>query len=314
MDNLISIIVPTFNKASQLEYTLELLCKQDLSIDQYEIVVVDNNSTDNTRALLDRFSLKCDNMRYVTEKQRGPAAARNRGIDESRGYLLIFLDDDMLIAADHVRQHKYFHDKMQQPLCVVGRWRDNTQYDCRVLALYYKNRLPIIPSGKAIINQGLSLASGNFSLYRSTLDLVREERNGEFHYYDPQLLTLEDSDLGYRLELAGVKFYYSQEIYSQHCHKYTRKQIKNRVYQAGYYQLLFNLKHPEVVALQKIIIIKNKFLNMLLLFSGLIFFSLGYLFQKISPWFMLKGVGACLLFEISKGYQKAVQEFTNNNR
>ena len=313
MERIASVIVPTFNKATQLENTLELLLNQDLPDNLFEVVVVDNNSIDNTKAVLDRLSSKYLNLRYVFEKKKGPAAARNRGIIESRGDLLIFIDDDMRVTSGHIRMHMEFHEKLGQPLCVVGCWRDNTQHDTWLLDLYYKNHLPIISSDNEIVNPGLSLASGNFSLYRSTLELVKEERDGETNYFDERLLVLEDGDLGYRLEVAGVKFCYSKEIFIEHCHAYTKRQTINRVYQAGYFQYLFDLKHPELLGHRRVIIVRNRTINTLLLSSGFLVFIFGYLFQWISPRLMLKGVGACLLFKISKGYQKAIRDSVNRN-
>lgn len=310
---IVSVIVPTFNKATQLEKTLELLLNQDLRDNSYEVVVVDNNSTDDTKFLLDRLSAKYRNLRYVSEMKKGPAAARNRGIIESRGDLLIFIDDDMRVTRDHIRMHIEFHEKMVQPLCVVGRWKDKTSCDSKILSMYSKTHLPIIPSESEIVDQGLSLASGNFSTYRSTLELVKEEQDGETKYYDERLLVFEDGDLGYRLELAGVRFYYAKELCVAHCHAYSKRQIMNRVYSAGYYQYLFDLKHPNIQRHRPTIIIKNKNLNRLLLLFGFLVFIVGYLFQWITPRLMLTGVGACLLYKINKGYQKAMHDFTNNN-
>lgn len=309
MGRIVSVIVPTFNKATQLETTLELLLNQDLDDNSYEVVVVNNNSTDDTKALLDRLSDKYPNLRYVSEMKKGPAAARNRGIIESRGDLLIFIDDDMRVTTDHIRMHMEFHKKLAQPLCVVGRWEDHSRYDSRILDLYFKTHLQIIPSEKVIVHPGLSLASGNFSVHRSTLELVKEERDDETHYYDERLLVFEDGDLGYRMESAGVRFHYTRQIRIAHCHVYSTRQIMNRNYSAGYYQYIFDLKHPDARKRRPIIMIKNKYLNRLLLLLGSLVFILGYMFQWITPRLMLKGVGACLLYQIGKGYQKAMNDF-----
>lgn len=313
MEKIVSVIVPTFNKATQLEKTLEVLLNQDLSDNSYEVLVVDNSSTDNTLALLEEMSYRYENLRYVSETKKGPAAARNRGIIESRGDLLIFIDDDMRVTRDHIRMHMEFHEKMVQPLCVVGRWKDDTRCDSKILSMYSKTHLPIIPSENEVVDQGLSLASGNFSTYRSTLELVKEEQDGVTQYYDERLLVFEDGDLGYRLELAGVRFYYAKELCVAHCHAYSKKQIIHRVSSAGYYQYLFDLKHPNIRRHRSHIIIKNKYLNRLLLLFGSLVFVVGYLFQWITPRLMLKGVGACLLYQASKGYQKAMCDFTTNN-
>jgi glycosyltransferase involved in cell wall biosynthesis len=314
MVKFVSVIVPTLNKAEQIESALELLLNQNVANTLFEVVVVDNNSTDNTTNVLAMLSGKHSNLRYVSEIKKGPAATRNRGITESKGDLLIFLDDDMHVTDSHVRMHLEFHEKIKQPLCVVGRWRDNASYDSRVLSLYFKTHLPIIPSENKITDKGLSLASGNFSVTRNTLDLVKEEIDGKTTYFDERLLVLEDADLGLRLERAKVNFYYTKEICILHCHRYSRRQIMNRIHLAGYYQFHFDLKHPDVQRHRSIIIIKNKQLNMVLLIIGFVLFVVGYIFQPISPVLMVKGIGACLLSMASKGYQKARAEICKQTR
>jgi len=91
---LISICICSFNRAQSLRKTLESL--QALSpIDApYEILVIDNNSSDGTREVVDSFRERLP-IRYQFEARQGLAHARNRAIDEFRGELLLFTDDDL---------------------------------------------------------------------------------------------------------------------------------------------------------------------------------------------------------------------------
>jgi glycosyltransferase involved in cell wall biosynthesis len=88
---MISVIVPTYNQADYLARTIESVWAQD--VDDVEIVVVDDGSTDHTVAVLQELS-KRDRFRFIHQENRGPAAARNRGIRESHGELIAFLDGD----------------------------------------------------------------------------------------------------------------------------------------------------------------------------------------------------------------------------
>lgn len=99
---LVSVIVCTFNRAESLRETLSALARQRLPEDRpWELVVVDNNSTDATRAVVAEFSaLSTVAIRYVFETRQGLSHARNRGIRESRGELLLFTDDDVRPAPD----------------------------------------------------------------------------------------------------------------------------------------------------------------------------------------------------------------------
>lgn len=94
MDNIsevfVSVIIPAFNNGEQLLMCLEALQEQTYRKDLFEIVVVDNNSTENIKEVSDKFS----NTVYVKETARGPAAARNKGISDSKGEVLAFTDSD----------------------------------------------------------------------------------------------------------------------------------------------------------------------------------------------------------------------------
>ena len=98
----ISILVCTYNRSQTLGVAVESIVVQPLlqSID-WEIVVVDNNSTDQTRQMIEALQRRYpDRIRYVFESQQGISHARNTGIRESRGEILAFLDDDETASTD----------------------------------------------------------------------------------------------------------------------------------------------------------------------------------------------------------------------
>jgi glycosyltransferase involved in cell wall biosynthesis len=91
---LVSIIVPTFNRAVLLRAALaSLLCQ---SWTNFEVVVVDDGSTDNTAAVLAEAAEKDKRVRYFRQKNRGVSSARNTGLLKARGDLIAFLDSDDL--------------------------------------------------------------------------------------------------------------------------------------------------------------------------------------------------------------------------
>lgn len=87
----VSVIVPTYNRGDLVTQAVDSLLRQTVPPD--EIIVVDDGSTDHTRAALEPFMAR---IRYIHQENGGLAAARNRGIRESRGELLAFLDSDDL--------------------------------------------------------------------------------------------------------------------------------------------------------------------------------------------------------------------------
>lgn len=93
----LSLIVPTYNRARLLAESLGSFCDQSLDPSCYEVLVVDNNSTDDTRAVVDQVlrGSGCQ-WRYLFEPRQGLHCARNRGILESRGEIVVFGDDDVV--------------------------------------------------------------------------------------------------------------------------------------------------------------------------------------------------------------------------
>jgi len=100
MDLLVSAVVCTHNRATYLRRALASLAAQTLAAERYEIVVVDNASTDATRELVTRELAGVDRLRYVFEPQLGVSRARNAGWRAARAPLVAYLDDDAIAAPD----------------------------------------------------------------------------------------------------------------------------------------------------------------------------------------------------------------------
>jgi len=96
----LSLIVPTYNRAAQLYKSIPTFLSQDLSPNQYEIIVVDNNSTDDTPEVVRKLFVdaRCQ-CTYVHEPNQGLHHARNRGIKEAVGDIAVFGDDDILATS-----------------------------------------------------------------------------------------------------------------------------------------------------------------------------------------------------------------------
>jgi glycosyltransferase involved in cell wall biosynthesis len=93
---LVSVVVPTFNRATLLPRLLQRLATQDPIDGSYEVLVVDNASTDRTAEIVQAFTRECIRIRYLYEPRAGASHARNAGVAAARGSIFAFIDDDVL--------------------------------------------------------------------------------------------------------------------------------------------------------------------------------------------------------------------------
>jgi len=101
---LFSVVIPTYERKERLRACLEALTAQSVDSRAFEVIVVDDGSRDGTEVLIRDLAPPPFELRYVRQKNRGPAAARNRGIEEARGTLVAFTDDDCVPAPDWLRR------------------------------------------------------------------------------------------------------------------------------------------------------------------------------------------------------------------
>jgi glycosyltransferase involved in cell wall biosynthesis len=101
----VSVIINTYNRSQILKATIESLSRQTYPADLYEIIVVDNNSTDFTRDVVETVKGQSSvNIQYHFEPRQGVHYARNTALKLSRGEILYYTDDDMIAEADLLKQ------------------------------------------------------------------------------------------------------------------------------------------------------------------------------------------------------------------
>ena len=102
---MLSVLICTYNREKYIGPLLESIAANDLAKSEYEIVVVDNNCTDNTRGVCEAFAEahKDVQFNYCVETEQGLSAARNKAIKEARGDILVYVDDDALVDIWYLR-------------------------------------------------------------------------------------------------------------------------------------------------------------------------------------------------------------------
>src|SRR4051812_8758284 len=128
----ISVVVPTYNRGPQLEALLTSLLDQDMGALEYEIVVVDNNSSDDTRSIVETVASRDPRgrLRYVFEPRQGVSYARNTGVAQTTAPVIAFLDDDGVPGRDWVREMKRAFDEHPEVDCIGGRIKPRWVHPC----------------------------------------------------------------------------------------------------------------------------------------------------------------------------------------
>lgn len=93
-----SFIVPVYNVEKYLPECLDSLLEQDIPHEDYEIICVNDGSTDGSLSILRDYEARCSNVRVIDKENGGVSTARNTGLDAARGDYIWFVDSDDLIA------------------------------------------------------------------------------------------------------------------------------------------------------------------------------------------------------------------------
>lgn len=211
-----SIIICTLNRASALEKTLLSLSKMEGTLDiKYEIIIVDNGSSDNTKSIADAWPDRLP-LFYVYEARPGLSWARNRGIAESRGSYVMFTDDDCIVAANWLMTG--VHLLSDSPRRIIGGRVDLYDLTDRPITIKTEDE----PSSLASTSELLGFIHGcNMIFGRCVLDEI-----GQFDCLlgaGTRCKAAEDSDFTYRALLCGIPVQYVPELRMSHNHG--RKQI-----------------------------------------------------------------------------------------
>lgn len=195
----VSLIIPTRNRAQQLMRCLESVKAAYDPTVELELVVADNGSTDDTKAVVDRFASEAGfEVRYVFAETPGGSYARNRGIEASSAEMLIFTDDDCLMRPDYFVEFARNIDSNQFQYGMGQLLRYNKADDIRVAHKAISN-LRLIPAHTRVLATGL-IHSANMFCHRSVFD-----RCGLFdeHMGSGTPFPCEDIELASRASRAG---------------------------------------------------------------------------------------------------------------
>lgn len=234
-----SIVIPTYNRLPILQKCLQALEVQQLTdnkVEGYEIIVVDDGSTDQTLTWLSNSTLNLPHVKTLTQPHQGAAAARNLGVNNAQGDTIIFIDSDLVVTEKFLQAHA---DALVTGKAKLGSDRLFT-YGWVINTANFEN--PTNEPYKITDFSAAYFATGNVAIAKKWLV--------EAGLFDTQfqLYGWEDLELGVRLKKLGLKLIKCPEAVGYHWHPpFNLNQIPQLIdkeIQRGRMGIVFYQKHP----------------------------------------------------------------------
>jgi len=223
----LSVVIPTWNRSEVLATTLERLSAQTLRPEEFEVLVVDDGSTDGTRPTVEALAGAMPYaLRYLRHENRGPGYTQNRGILEARADLVLIMTDDLWATPHLLRTHVEAHERDPGAnIAVLGRVEQAPELPATVLHRHWDPFSFDELSGRRELTS-LHFYASNISFHAGFLrqhGLFRE-RTGAAN---------EDTELGYRLSRSGLRILHEPRALGHHFHPESLDSICRRAYEQG---------------------------------------------------------------------------------
>ena len=248
----VSVIIPTYNRSKRLVNLLIALEKQ--TFQEFETIVIDDGSTDSTHSALDSRAFSLKSLRLFTQKNQGHAVARNQGVKEASGSLLIFFDSDVRPISNCVRKHIDHHENYSGTILTglatldssIAQKNDITKYrdyveKVRWFRPPHGNKVQVDVENYRFSTQNLSLSKETFYLL-----------NG----FDERLKDSVDFDLSVSALIKNIPIYYDYNAVVWHDDYVDFESYINRQLQYEQARNKIGILKPEYIK-----IIPDEFIN-----------------------------------------------------
>jgi len=226
----ISVIVPVHNSVNHIEACLRALTNQTVAQGDYEIIVIDDGSSDDTLRAVSHHP-----VRAFSQFWQGPAAARNRGLSAAQGDLVLFTDADCEPAPDWIEQMcRPFSDPRVSGVKGVYRTRQHSLV-ARFVQLEYEDKYR-----RMARYQTIDFIDTYSAGYRSCV--LREIAGFDTRF---PTASVEDQELSFRLAKAGRRLVFQPTAVVYHRHASTLGAYARKKFRIGYWKVLVHLRHPD---------------------------------------------------------------------
>ena len=211
----VSIIIPVYNDTARLKTCLMSLEKQTYSQDLYEVIVVDNNSEEDIKKIVNQFK----QARIAYENSQGSYAARNQGISVAKGNIFGFTDSDCIPNTDWIE--KGVEKLLQVPNCglVAGEVQIFFKNPEKPTIFEIYDRMNFLRQKYYIENYKFG-ATANIFTFKNVFEVVG--------LFNNELKSGGDSEWGKRVFSAGYKQVYADNVLVSHPARYTWEEIRKK--------------------------------------------------------------------------------------
>ena len=238
-----SVVIPTHNRARLLDRVLASFADQTADSSVFEVVVVDDGSTDETPTVHEKYVQRL-NVRYVPIAKAGSAAAKNIGIGEARGRIVVLAEDDDTADPRLIAEHLDVHRRNAGKVAALGY----ATWDPAVRVtdlLHFATDVGRFLSAYPGLRDGDVLDFHHFWSGRISLERELLLASGGF---DEQMVALEDVELGYRLEAMGLRIVFAPRAVNYMLRAFDFDGFCQRCVRTGRGLARFHLLQPAVAA------------------------------------------------------------------
>jgi glycosyltransferase involved in cell wall biosynthesis len=242
----ISVIVPTHNRKEILKRTISSLLQQSLSPEDYQIVVIDDGSTDGTGEMMGlNFKKELDDrICYLSQPNQGPNGARNLGIASASGDILLFINDDTIPDDRLLELHQNEHATYpEDPVSILGQVMWSNQQSVTPLMKWLDHGGPLFSFYKISGHREVPwhfFVTSNVSVKKKFLSVIGpfDEDFREAH---------DDTEFAWRAKRYGMRLIYCEDALTFHVHPQTFDKVINKMVLVGEMTSLLLHKYPELM-------------------------------------------------------------------
>lgn len=236
----LSVEISTYNRKEVLRMVLERLADQTYPHDQFEVVISDDGSSDNTEAIVEEMREKMPyDIRFFTHPHCGCGGTHNIGIQQAKGNIVLMLADDILPSPQLIEEHMRIHEeKPDNSVVVMGRLKQFEELPDTVFQNNWNSILNrLFPNSTSEQYDYTNFWVSNMSFKKKFM-----LENGMFREWPAG--SHEDLELGYRLQQKGMKLIFNPNALGYHNDIETVESVSSRTHMFGYNWHLFEEQVP----------------------------------------------------------------------